>query len=90
MKLDELPDFLRRYAERRPRELAQIQADKMQAVYDKVLRASRGKDLDHVKLLLASEWRSAFGSDIAEPRLSQRAAELAAGRRVKVKLDVVP
>ena len=43
MKLDELPDFLRRYATGGPRELAQIEADKMQAVYDKVLRASRGE-----------------------------------------------
>jgi hypothetical protein len=66
------------------------QADKIQAVYDKVLHDGRGKGLDDVRRLLAEEWRSALGSDLTEPRLQQRAAELAAETRVEVNLDVVP
>jgi hypothetical protein len=49
---------------------------------------AQGKSGDEVKALLAQEWRSAFGTEIAEPNLSQAASVLASGRRIKVELKV--
>lgn len=45
MKLEGLPEALRRLAREKPRELAEAQADKIQNV-DRVLRDGRGSMLD--------------------------------------------
>lgn len=90
MKVEDLPEALRQLARDRPRQLAQAQADKIQKVYDQVLQDGGGKSVEEVRSLLAREWRSALGGDLTEPRLSQAAAELAAGNRIKMKLRVVP
>jgi hypothetical protein len=88
VKLEDLPEALKQLVRERPRQLAQAQTNKIQDVYDRVLRDGSGRSIEDVKILLAHEWRSSFGSDLAEPELSQVAAELAAGNRIKVKLKV--
>lgn len=86
MKLQDLPDFLRRYSQEQRRQLPRVQADKIQAVYDRVLIEGRGKSVEQVKILLATEWRSALGTDLEDLTLSQAATEVAAGKRIKIEL----
>jgi hypothetical protein len=62
----------------------QADADKRQAVYDRVLRDGRGKSVAQVRGLLAREWRATFGTDISEAELSENAKVLAAGNRIQV------
>jgi hypothetical protein len=85
MKMAELPDHLRRFGQQRLNELVQQQVDKVQSVYDRVLDAGRGQSLEEVKALLAQEWRSEFGAELTESKLSEQAAPLAEGRRIVVK-----
>jgi hypothetical protein len=85
MKPQELPDYLRRATQERLAELVDRQANRVQGVYDVVLHAGRGRSLDDVKELLAREWRTAFGTELTEPKLSELAAPLAEGRRIVVK-----
>jgi hypothetical protein len=68
----------------------QQQAGKVQGVYDRVLDAGRGQSLEEVKALLTQEWRTEFGSELTESELSERAAPLAEGRRIVVKLKMTP
>jgi hypothetical protein len=87
--IQDLPGALRRFTDEQSRRLPQIAADRLQDLYDRVLRDGEGKSVDEVKVLLASEWRSMYGKDLSESDLSERAAVLAAGRRIVVKLRVV-
>ena len=64
---------------------AQAQADKSQAVYDRVLQAGEGKSLDQVKALLRDDFRATFGTEITDPGLSACAEMLASGRRIEVR-----
>jgi hypothetical protein len=64
---------------------AQAQADQLQAVYDRVLQAGKGKDLDRVKALLRNEIRATFGTEITDPELTSCAEVLASGRRIEVR-----
>lgn len=69
---------LRRYLHR-----LQADADKHQAVYDRVLRDGRGKSVAQVRGLLAQEWHATFGIDIPESELLEKAKILAAGDRIE-------
>ena len=86
MNLNDFAKNARQLSEELPRELAQEQADRLQSVYDRVLRLGQGKSLIEVKDLLAREWRSTFGTNITDPELSERAAKLAEGQQIKVVL----
>ena len=88
MDIHDLPDYLRRLAREKPRELAQARADKIQALYDGVLRNGAGKDIEEVKALLAERWRAAFGAELANADLTAAAGHLAAGRRIKVDVQL--
>lgn len=63
----------------------QVQANELQAVYDRVLQAGRGKSLDEVKALLCDDIRATFGTEITDPDLSACAEVLACGRRIEVR-----
>jgi hypothetical protein len=67
----------------------QVRADELQAVYDRVLQAGRGKSLEEVKQVLQAEVRSTFGTEITDPELSDCAEVLAAGRRIVVRPEDV-
>lgn len=88
MKPEDLAAELRRLAQEKPRELAQAQADKIQKVYDRALAEVGGRDIEEVKKLLATEWRSTLGSDLEEPNLSKTASVLAEGRGIKVNMNL--
>jgi hypothetical protein len=66
-------------------EAARQWAGRVEAVYDRVIRAGRGESLDEVKLLLAREWRAEFGTDVPESGLSRCAELLAEGRHIQVR-----
>jgi hypothetical protein len=70
------------------REAARQGADRMQGVFDRVLELGEGKPVQEVKVILAREWRSAFGGDITDPELSRDAALLAAGHRIEARPDI--
>jgi len=61
-------------------------AAKTQDVYDRVLSIGAGKSPQEVKDLLAREWKSEFGTVPTDPDLTNVATELAAGRRVEVRV----
>jgi hypothetical protein len=88
MDLQDLPDYLRRLKDELPRQLAEERRDKMQTVLDAVLRESADKDVKEVKALIEQQWRAELGSDLDEPKLSEYAADLAAGRRIKLNVTV--
>jgi hypothetical protein len=67
----------------------QVRADELQAVYDRVSQAGRGKSLEDVKQLLQAEVRSTIGTVITDPELSDCAEVLAAGRRIVVRREDV-
>jgi hypothetical protein len=62
-------------------------AAKAQDVYDRVLNMGTGKSTKEVKDLLAREWESEFGTVPTDPDLTNVVSELAAGRRVQVRVD---
>lgn len=84
MKIKFDDDAIRKMAN----DAARTQADRLQRVYDNVLEAGQGKTEAEVKELLAQQWRSTFGAEITDSELSQAAAVLAVGRRIKVQLEV--
>jgi hypothetical protein len=69
------------------REAVQQRAGELQELYDRVLRTEAGKPVEDAKAALAREWRSAFGAELTDPELSDTAAVLASGTRIKVRLD---
>jgi hypothetical protein len=68
--------------------MAQQSSSKLQSVYDRVLATGQGRDVDEVRDLLAVEWRSTFGQELAEPNLTEAATMLADGRRIEVRLRI--
>jgi hypothetical protein len=68
--------------------MAQQSSSKLQSVYDRVLAAGQGKNVDEVRDLLAVEWRSTFGQELSEPNLTEAATVLAEGRRIEVRLRI--
>jgi hypothetical protein len=61
-------------------------AVKAQDVYDRVLSMAAGKSPEEVKDFLGREWESEFGTVPTDPELTNVASELAAGRRVEVRV----
>jgi hypothetical protein len=68
--------------------IAQQSSSNLQGVYDRVLAAGQGKNVDEVRDLLAVEWRSTFGQELSEPNLTEAATVLAEGRRIEVRLRI--
>ena len=58
---------------------------KANAVLDRVRPSGPGMSLQEVQLLLSTEWRSEFGTDIPEKSLSAFAPQLAEGHHFRVR-----
>jgi hypothetical protein len=65
-----------------------IRAQEMQALLDEVRTTGQGKDVDDVKVSLATRWREAFDRDLTDPHLTAWAEQLAKGGQVIVKPEL--
>jgi hypothetical protein len=65
-----------------------IRAREMQALLDEVRTTEQGKDVDDVKVVLATRWRETFERDLTDPHLRAWAEQLAKGGQVIVKLEL--
>lgn len=88
IKINDVAAALRDHAEQQLSAVVKERSDMLQGVYDRVLAAAEGKSADEIKISLAAEFRSTFGSELTEPDLSKAANVLAEGRRIEVRPEI--
>ncbi|MEN0135540.1 MAG: hypothetical protein AAGC80_10350 [Rhodococcus sp. (in: high G+C Gram-positive bacteria)] len=80
-----LSDF--RFNEHELGQLAQAAVERtLQRMMDRLQQECKGKSVDEARRRLARAWEDAMDQEITDPELTEYATELAAGKRVVIKL----